>query len=59
MTILPSSQQLLRAVGQLLLFAGATSVVAAAYLYPETRMPIVIWLLVVVLAHRPSPGECR
>lgn len=56
---LPTTQQLLRAVGQLLLFAGAISVVAAAYLYPETRMPIVVWLITVVLVQRPSPGDSR
>ena len=54
---LPTTQQLVRAVGQLLLFAGAISVVAAAYLYPETRMPIVVWLITVVLVQRPSPGD--
>jgi len=56
---LPTMQQLVRAVGQLLLFAGAISVVAAAYLYPETRMPIVVWLITVVLVQRPSPGDSR
>lgn len=56
---LPTTQQLVRAVGQLLLFAGAISVVAAAYLYPETRMPIVVWLITVVLVQRPSPGDSR
>ena len=56
---LPTMQQLIRAVGQLLLFAGAISVVAAAYLYPETRMPIVVWLITVVLVQRPSPGDSR
>ena len=40
-------------------FAGAISVVAAAYLYPETRMPIVVWLITVVLVQRPSPGDSR
>lgn len=57
--MLPTTQQLVRAVGQLLLFAGAISVVAAAYLYPETRMPIVVWLITVVLVQRPSPGDSR
>ena len=56
---LPTMQQLIRAVGQLLLFAGAISVVAAAYAYPETRMPIVVWLITVVLVQRPSPGDSR
>ena len=55
----PSTQQILRLVGQLVLGAGALSVVAAAYLYPEARLPIVIWLIVVVLAQRPSPRESR
>ncbi len=57
--MLPTTQQLVRAAGQLLLFAGAISVVAAAYLYPETRMPIVVWLITVVLVQRPSPGDSR
>jgi len=57
--LLPSTQQLVRAVGQVVLFAGAVSVVAAAYLYPETRLPIVVWLIVVVLAQRPSPGDAK
>jgi len=57
--MLPSIQQLVRAVGQVLLFAGAASVVAAAYRYPETRLPIVVWLIVVVLAQRPSPGDAQ
>ena len=55
----PSTQQILRLFGQLVLGAGALSVVAAAHLYPEARLPIVIWLIVVVLAQRPSPGESR
>lgn len=56
---LPSTRQLLRSVGQFLLLAGACSVVAAAYLYPEARLPIVVWLIAVVLAQRPSPGDER
>ena len=57
--IRPSTQQLVRAFGQFLLFAGAVSVVAAAYLYPEARLPIVVWLIAVVLAQRPSPGDAQ
>ncbi|NNF40795.1 MAG: hypothetical protein HKN64_05405 [Woeseiaceae bacterium] len=56
---LPSTRRLIRGFSQLMLYAVAFSVVATANLYPEARMPIVIWLLAVALAWRPSSGDRR
>jgi len=54
---LPTTQQVWHAIRQLTLASAALLVVAAAYRFPEARLPIVIWLLTVALVWRRSPGD--
>lgn len=54
---LPTTQQAWYAIRQLTLTFTAVLVVAAAYRFPEARVPIVIWLLTVALVWRRSPGD--
>ena len=53
---LPTTQQVWHAFRQLTLASAALSVVAAAYWFPEARLPVVVWLLTVAVVWRRSAG---
>lgn len=46
-----------RCVSKGVLAAAAIAVVASTAYLPETRLPVVVWLLSVALVWRPSAGR--